>query len=224
MAYQHNGPAPNNGKFYNVEQAVGLSGVNASGDVKLVQYMLRSLYGSEAAALVVDGWIGPNTISWIRRFQQDSKASGINVLVDARIDRAFAEISTVSKTVYTMLALNRALRKKDPDAYAKIPVVIPLNKVPRPNPYNPAVRKVVSSWRHYTAEGWEIRNTYSDGTTETILVKGAIIDDGVAYHGFIIESHVVLNFKGEPIALMEFYEDGFERLYPIKHKHPEPNS
>ena len=141
-----------------------------------------------------------------------------------RIDRAFAEISTVSKTVYTILALNRALRKKDPGAYAKIPAMIPLNKVPRPNPYNPVVRRVVSSWRHYTAEGWAITNTYSDGTTETILVKGAIIDDGVVFHGFIIETIVVHNSEGEPIVLKEFYEDGFERIYVLKHKHSEPNS
>ena len=70
MAYLHKGPSLKAGTAYNVEQAVGKTGANAPGDVKLVQYMLRNIYGPAASGLTVDGYIGPVTISWIDRFRE----------------------------------------------------------------------------------------------------------------------------------------------------------
>ncbi len=88
MAYTHKGPGPNGCSVYNVEQPVGKGAVNAGSDVKLVQYLIRDIYGAQAAGVAVDGYIGPVTVSWIERYQKDAKARGVNVLVDARIDRA----------------------------------------------------------------------------------------------------------------------------------------
>jgi hypothetical protein len=125
-------------KVYNVEQAVGPNAPNATGDVKLVQYMIRNIYGQQAAALKVDGWIGPTTNGWIKRFQTDAKAAGNDVLVDGRIDRAFGQISTISKTIYAILVMNTALKKTNPNAYQNLATAVPLSAAPKSNPYNGA--------------------------------------------------------------------------------------
>lgn len=212
MAYLHQGPQPDGGAFYNVEQAVGATGANATGDVKLVQYLLASLYGAQAAALKVDGWIGPVTITWIKRFQADARAGGANVLADGRIDRAFAQVSSVSKTTYAILLLNWAVRKKNAAAYANLPSKVPLSAVPRANPYNPrpitpgpadqATRVVVH--RHYvqTSTGWKIVVVYADNTTETLSVTGNISNTGNP-HGRVIFSTTT----GRTLLLV--YEDGY---------------
>lgn len=172
MAYLHKGPGPSGGKIYNVEQSVGKGSVNAQGDVKLVQYMIRHIYGPQAAGLAVDGWIGPTTITWIERFQKDANAQGNNVLVDGRIDRALAQISSVSKTTYAVIVMNTKLRQVNPSAYSSLPNAVPLSAVPKPNPYNPAHKKVVKTTVEQKPSGKVTTYTYSDGTKMTIVVKG----------------------------------------------------
>lgn len=137
MAYASPTTSPVMPYMYNVEQAVGVNSPNASGDVKLVQYMLKGVYQAKAANLLVDGYIGPITIGWIRTFQSDVRAQNGNVMVDGRVDRAFSIKSSVSRTVYTIVFLNWRLSRVNPSAYAALPSSVPLSGNPRPNPYNP---------------------------------------------------------------------------------------
>lgn len=137
MAYANPTTSQQMPYLYNVEQAVGVNSPNASGDVKLVQYMLKGIYKEKAANLLVDGYIGPITIGWIRTFQSDIRAENGNVMVDGRVDRAFSIKSSVSRTVYTVVFLNWKLSRVNPAAYAALPGSVPLNGNPRPNPYNP---------------------------------------------------------------------------------------
>jgi hypothetical protein len=164
MAFLHKGPSLHAGRVYNVEQAVGQGGTNASGDVKLVQYMLRNIYGQPAAGLVVDGYIGPVTMSWIHRFQKDARAKGVNVLADGRIDRAMAQISTVSKTTYTVLVMNAELRRSNPAAYQSIPQAVPLNPNPKPTPYVGEGKQVVDMKTVWSALGKVVKCVFSDGS------------------------------------------------------------
>ncbi len=122
--------------IYNLDQAVGTQAPNKQGDVRLVQFMLQNYY--RAAEISVDGWIGPVTSKWIKKFQADMANAGNNVLQDGRIDRAFGKQSSVSGTVYTIVLLNFALAKSNPLAYARIPQQVPLNPNPPANPYNDA--------------------------------------------------------------------------------------
>ena len=164
MAYVEKGTQPGSLPIYNVEQPVGATGTNAQGDVKLVQYMLKNIYGAEASGLVVDGWIGPVTISWIKRFQNDAKNNGNNVLCDGRVDRAFGQVSSVSKTQYTILFLNMMLKKQNPGAYASLPSQVPLSAYPKPSPYTD---KRVTSVK-WIGTGYLI--TYSDVSTAFVPV------------------------------------------------------
>jgi hypothetical protein len=165
MAFLMKGPTIGAGSVYNVEQAVGRNGPNANGDVKLVQYMLKHVYGARAVGLAVDGYIGPITVGWIDTFQKEMKASVVNVLTDSRVDRAFAEKSTVSKTFYTILALNSELRNRNPAAYAGLPGQVPLNPKPRANPYNPQHKEIERfSVTRLSGDVYEITITYTDGT------------------------------------------------------------
>lgn len=165
-------------KVYNVEQAVGLNAANANGDVRLVQYMLKEIYGKAAPDLAVDGWIGPKTVNWIKRFQTDAKNGGTNVLIDGRVDRAYGQTASVSGTHYTILMMNFALQKKNPVAYAALPQQIQLSANPKPNPYNPKPRKQVKSTIEIYGKRKKITIWYDDGSIEVMEVYGQIIIDG----------------------------------------------
>ena len=169
MAYTHKGPDPNAGSVYNVEQSVGKGAVNASSDVKLVQYLIRHIYGAQAVGVKVDGYIGPVTVSWIERYQKDARARGVNVLVDARIDRALgsSEVSSVSKTYYTILDMNRQLKKVNANAYASLPSQVPLSANPKANPYNPAVKKIVEIKTKTIGGRTTVTYVFSDGSSYT---------------------------------------------------------
>ena len=175
MAHVIPSTKPQDPKGYNVDQAVGPNAPNASGDVKLVQYMLRHYYGQPAAHLKIDGYIGPITIGWIRQFQEDSKKAGVNVLVDSRIDRAFGQVSSISKTVYTILVLNNALLGRNPAAYTALPTQVPLNAAPKSNPYNPAKpRKIQSVWVFGQTPPHDVFVFYEDGGEERWKVAGSV--------------------------------------------------
>lgn len=173
MAFLVGGAGATGNKVYNVEQAVGLNAANANGDVKLVQYMLNHLYGNVA----VDGFIGPATIAAIRKFQEDAKKGGANVLVDSRIDRAFGQVSSVSKTTYAILLMNFALAKKNPAAFAALPQHVPMSVNPKPNPYNPVQKKIKSIAVQYGSPK-KVTVTYVDGTTDVYQVQGQVIING----------------------------------------------
>ena len=150
---------------------MGKGGVNANSDVKLVQYLIRHIYGAQAAGVAVDGYIGPVTVSWIERYQKDARARGVNVLVDARIDRALCsngnEVSSVSKTYYTILDMNRQLKKVNANAYASLPQQVPLSANPKANPYNPAVKTVVDIKTETIGGKTKVTYVFSDGTRYT---------------------------------------------------------
>lgn len=135
MAYLIPGTNP---PIYNVEQAVGQNSPNARGDVMLVQYLLHHLYGNAAPDLKVDGWIGPITLRWIKQFQIDLKQHGYSIVADGRVDRAGATKSSVSKTFYTILWMQKLLFEKNPAAYALLPKYVPLSTKPKPSPYSDA--------------------------------------------------------------------------------------
>jgi hypothetical protein len=120
--------------FFNVEQAVGPTGVNGRSDVMLVQYLLRGIYAPHGPA--VDGWIGPITNAYIKAFQKEIRGRGADVATDGRVDRATSVRSSITKTVYTILVLNQSLRSIDPNAFKRIPEQVPLSANPRSNPYN----------------------------------------------------------------------------------------
>lgn len=122
--------------IYNVEQAVGQNSPNGKGDVILVQYLLAAYYGPNS--LQIDGWIGPVTTGYIKKFQQEAKQSGNNVLVDSRVDKAYSYTSSISQTVYTIILLNVGCKSRNPQAYDALPSRVPLSPKPRANPYNPA--------------------------------------------------------------------------------------
>jgi hypothetical protein len=211
------GPTPGSGSVYNVEQAVGKNSPNAAGDVKLVQYMLKHVYGTEASGLTVDGFIGPITVSWIDKFQKDTKTSGVNVLADSRVDRAFASHSTVSKTYYTILALNSELKKRNPGAYAALPSHVLLNKNPRANPYNPQRKEITQfSVTRASGETYEINIHYTDGTHLSGEVTGEFYIEHQRFstneHNLIAASTYTEHGKR---YILYLYKDGTHKTFEL---------
>lgn len=178
--------------LYDLEQAVGSNAPNAHEDVRLVQYMLKCFYGSQAGNLSIDGYFGGITGSWITRFQLDCKKAGNEVLADGRMDRAFGITASVSKTIYTIVLLNYCLRKTNRDAFDAIPQQVKLNPNPKANPYNPAKATGPKTFQ-----------------TEPVLIQ-VKIGDGVVYlifdDGSIVEQH----FRGT------FEMDGSKVMFKTK--------
>lgn len=189
MAYEMKGPGAFGAKVYNVERAVGRNGANTTSDTKLVQYMLRNIYSTEAAGLKIDGLCGPITISWIERFQKDCKAQGANVRCDGRIDRAFGEVSAISKTTYTILLMNQELQKRNPAAWAGVSSAVPLSPEPRTNPLNPRAKRVVDySIRPLPNGTMEVTYRYADGTQDKEIATRDIVIGGRLAHSSQIVS------------------------------------
>ncbi|MEX2304187.1 MAG: hypothetical protein WD733_24805 [Bryobacterales bacterium] len=174
MPYAQTQSGRQGGVLYNVEQSVGASSANVSGDVRLVQYMLKGIY--KTGEIAVDGFIGPVTLKWIKQFQTDMKNAGNNVLVDGRIDRAFGKVASVSKTVYGIILLNLHLKQFNPSAYAVLPQNVPLSTTPKANPYNPTPDKNMTM---YVVNGNKVTVIYSDGSEEIYVVEGSFVVDGV---------------------------------------------
>lgn len=142
-------------RFYDVEKSVGLGSVNLNDDVKLVQYMLNRIYAKgfatpPAKPMVVDGWIGPVTVEWIKRFQMDVNAKGYMYAATPEYQNPAKQrcvvdgcrgdgLASVSQLPYTILWMNTILKKLDPAAHATVSSVVPCKKsalFSRPNPYN----------------------------------------------------------------------------------------
>ena len=124
------------------ESSLELNTPNASGDIKLVQCLLKNLQGPQAAQIAVDFSVGLITTRWTKRFQEDCKKVGANALVDRRIDRAFGQTASVSKSIYTILLFNHARHDKNPSAYACLLQSVPLNANLKSNLNNPKPKTI----------------------------------------------------------------------------------
>jgi hypothetical protein len=98
--------------FYNVDMAVGPGAPNVEADVMLVQFLLKHFFEmadrkaqAPRGRMKVDGIVGPITLRWITAFQERMRRQGIPMATDGRIDKARGEMSSISKTVYTILVL-----------------------------------------------------------------------------------------------------------------------
>ena len=161
--------------LYNIEQAVGATGANAPGDVRLVQCLLRAHYGVRAASLGVDGWGGPTTNAWIKHFQEDMAAQGNNILVDGRLDRALGTTSSVSRTVYGIILLNLSVARNNPAAFRAVPQEVELNASPRANPYNAAPEGAGREVSMVRRNGSLVEVLYEDGSTQQYVVKDTFV-------------------------------------------------
>lgn len=106
--------------FYNVTEAVGYGCSNLMDDVKMVQFFLKRIAlrapnYNPSGEMKVDGHCGPTTRRWIVEFQISARKAGNNYMVDGIVDRAGNEnnpdkmYSSISKTIYTVRALNNGM-------------------------------------------------------------------------------------------------------------------
>lgn len=161
MPLEYNDPTDPSRQTFDLDKSVGVGSVNQRDDVKLVQYFLREIYAAKFAtppgpSLEMDGWIGPITISWIRKFQADVNVHGHKYAVteefknpaikkctvDGRVDVILnsTSLGQISGTPYTIIWMNQILKKLNLPKFRAIPTVVPCKKVAyyqRPNPYNP---------------------------------------------------------------------------------------
>lgn len=116
--------------IYEVTHAVGKNASNMRDDVLLVQYFLKKIYSKQGGhalsqpskPMVVDGYFGPTTRSWILMFQNDVRTSGFSVCVDGRVDPPTGAegVGSISKTTYTILHMNDAFKFRFPDIHAQM--------------------------------------------------------------------------------------------------------
>lgn len=132
--------------FYNVVHAVGKNCPNLRDDVKLVQYLLKSIYDKYPpqyrpnGTMTVDGVCGAITLNWILKFQLDaneSKPGKVNM--DGRVDRARSKTlyGSIGNTAYTIGLLNINSADLNSEAWLALPGLIPLENianVPPPSP------------------------------------------------------------------------------------------
>jgi hypothetical protein len=114
--------------LYTIEGAVGRGVENRHDDVLLVQLFLRVQMeegGSEPPyrppgrdPLAIDGICGDNTLAYILYFQQEAKRRfPVAPTPDGRVDpmRSGTLISSITKNVYMIVALNVGYREKRGD-------------------------------------------------------------------------------------------------------------
>jgi len=113
------------GSYYNVNFSVGANSTNKRDDVYLVQWMLHRVYNNhpllappEKKRLKIDGWIGAQTIKWIKAFQSDMRRVGRECAFDGRMDSARKAFGAASNKPYTILWLNTVLLAANPKAYS----------------------------------------------------------------------------------------------------------
>lgn len=120
----------NNGNrgFYNVTKAVGYGCSNLMDDVKMVQFFLKRInrahqFYKTSETMKVDGYCGPITRRWIVQFQIYCRKQGNNYMIDGIVDKAGNEnnpdkmYSSISKTIYTVRALNNGMFWLDREVY-----------------------------------------------------------------------------------------------------------
>jgi hypothetical protein len=122
-------------QIYNVSFGVGpdIGGFYRRDDIMLVQYLLKKVWQEhgndfeqplppppEPGSINVDGYYGPITARWIRRYQEEAAKAGISQLVDGRVDRAHGKLSSISQTVYMIWHLNHDFRKVEPASFSDL--------------------------------------------------------------------------------------------------------
>ena len=119
--------------FYNVNFAVGKNCPNYREDVLLVQFFLKRIYKSSMmqsqtpkGEMKVDGKCGPVTCNWILKFQIDMMNFGLKCYPDGVVNKAgnskSNNVSSLSKTQYTIRMLNNGLRDLEPGLYKTLAV------------------------------------------------------------------------------------------------------
>jgi len=118
-------------EVYAVERPVGPGCINQRDDVQLVQLLLKiatETRGDSAGfqppgepMIEPDGFFGPRTQKYIKYFQDEVDRRQNRKLVeqDSVVDpvRTGASRSSISNTMYTILALNAAMRTRRGDAF-----------------------------------------------------------------------------------------------------------
>ena len=147
--------------FYNVVHAVGENAPNKREDVMLVQYLLFWTYHPYPKSfhpkgeMKIDGACGGITKNWILKFQLDAMYSDQSIQADKRVDRIRNKnglYGSQSNTTYTLAYLNWFVAHDEPEAFAKLPLFVPVQNiasvpppssdiivVPEPPPLVPAV-------------------------------------------------------------------------------------
>jgi peptidoglycan hydrolase-like protein with peptidoglycan-binding domain len=114
------GPQPIGGPPVINETSVGAGGNNKRrSDVQLVQFFLRQFYKSHPEQfkklpktknpdgfVKIDGSFGPQTQGAISTFQNLEKSKGLPIATDGLVDVPKGIISSISGTLYTIIALN----------------------------------------------------------------------------------------------------------------------
>lgn len=114
--------------IWGISHAVGRGCKNEKTDVLLVQYLLnKTSAGSGTKSLVTDGIFGRNTYEAVTKFQkaEDQEYSSYSMNsrgtfchVDGRVDPyRRRNVSTKSKTVYTIILLNFEMADRRPQYY-----------------------------------------------------------------------------------------------------------
>ena len=143
--------------FYNVVHAVGENCPNLREDVMLVQYLLYSVYQplpqiyKPKGEMTIDGICGGITKNWILKFQLDVRSGGNSIQCDKRVDRIRDKngmVGSLSGKYYTLAYLNLYVAETNPEAYARMPQVVPLENplnIPPPSSdiFVPAVPQMI---------------------------------------------------------------------------------
>lgn len=122
MAYI--GETGDGSSYYALNHAVGDRSPNRRDDILLVQWLLHRVYADHPlftapppGDITVDGLVGPQTVAWIAAFQADVCRLGLSCTVDGRVDAAPKATVGDSRTPYTILWLNAALRAANPATF-----------------------------------------------------------------------------------------------------------
>lgn len=135
--------------FFNVVRAVGQNCPNLEADVQMVHYFLIKLYDASPRLQKPQGVIDFNfggysaaTENWIAKCQIDinfTLALRPPVAMDKRIDRIINKDNqfqgSLTKTSYTLAALNSFLQRFDPQGFLATPTFVPVvtGTVPPPS-------------------------------------------------------------------------------------------
>lgn len=137
MGFIDTAPGQQLSTFYNLVHAVGDNCPNVPNDVKLVQYLLKSLFvkipnHESSQDIQVDGVCNSVTRNWILKFQIEASYSHPGkILIDNRIDRIREKnfVGSLSQTTYSLFVLNASVLKYNPEAFIALPNLISLENV-----------------------------------------------------------------------------------------------
>jgi len=98
--------------------------------VLLVQWLLHRIHKDNktrpwappSADIAIDGWLGPQTVAWVKSYQKSLHDRGISCHVDGRVDRCpeYQPEATITKTTYTIVWMNVWLKNDNPLVYQSV--------------------------------------------------------------------------------------------------------